>query len=269
MQKFEERSCVILENDGQKIFGMLHCPLKATAKKTPAVLMCHGFAGNKSGRYRIYVSLAQELAKAGIASLRIDFRGSGDSEGDFSEMTVETEVSDVLKGLDFLHSHPQVDPERIGLLGNSFGGAVAVLAASQYGHVKSLVLLAAIFNSQQWRQKWEKLQSKGNDSNIMEEMMRTYDGNIPGKGFYHSFFKLDVEPHLSRLKEIPLLLIHSENDERVSIIEAEQYMRCRQQVPAETRFIRLNKCGHDFSYSDERHTAIDNTVKWFSNTLST
>lgn len=267
MKKFEDRNCVVLENEGQKIFGMFHSPIHLSSQKVPAVLMCHGFAGNKSGRYRIYVSLAQELAKAGIASLRIDFRGSGDSEGDFSEMTVDTEVSDVLKSLEFLKTHPNVDPKRIGLLGNSFGGAIAVLAASQYNEIKSLVLLAAIFNSKQWKHKWEKLQAKGSESNIMEEMMRAYDGNIPGKGFYKSFFNLDVEPHLSHLQSVPLLLIHSESDDRVSFSEAENYLRCRKEAVAKTECVRLQKCGHDFSSFEERNIAINKSVEWFSNTL--
>jgi dipeptidyl aminopeptidase/acylaminoacyl peptidase len=267
MERFEERNCVVIENEGQKIFGMFHRPLNMPSNKFPVVLMCHGFAGNKSGRYRIYVSLAQELAKAGIASLRIDFRGSGDSEGDFSEMTIETEVSDVLKALEFLNSHPQVDNSRIGLLGNSFGGAIAVLSAKRYEKIKSLVLLASIFNSQQWRQKWEKLHSKDSEVNIVEEMMRAYDGNVPGKGFYKSFFNLDVEPHLPSLQSVPLLLIHSEADDRVSITEAENYVRCRKNAMAETQFIKLNKCGHDFSHFDERSVAISKSVDWFSKTL--
>lgn len=267
MEKFEERHCVVLENEGQKIFGMLHLPLKTDDKKVAAVLMCHGFAGNKSGRYRIYVHLAQALAKAGIASLRIDFRGSGDSEGDFSDMTVESEVSDVITGLEFLRSHPKINESRIGVLGNSFGGAIAILAASRYGHIKSLVLLAALFNSQQWRQKWEKLQMKGGDSSVVEEIMRTYDGNVPGKAFYQSFFKMDVEPHLPNLNGMPLLLIHSENDDRVNISEAENYLRCRKDAKGATRLVKLQKCGHDFALADERMLAITNAVEWFSNTL--
>ena len=47
MHRFEDRQSVVIENDGQKIFGMLHRPLPI--RKTPAVLMCHGFAGNKAG----------------------------------------------------------------------------------------------------------------------------------------------------------------------------------------------------------------------------
>lgn len=265
MHKFEERSCITLENEGQKLFGVFHHPLKKSKEKIPAVLMCHGFAGNKSGRYRIYVHLAQELAKIGIASLRFDFRGSGDSEGEFSEMTVESEVSDVLKSLAFLHSMPQVDPNRIGVLGNSFGGAVAVLAASQFKEVKSLVLLAAIFNSLKWRQQWEKMQAKGAPSN--EELMHVYEGNVPGQAFFRSFFKLDVEPHLTHLQQTPLLLIHSEADNRVSIEESEHYLRCRANAPGLTDFIRLSKCGHDFSLPDERTFLINKSVEWFSKTL--
>ena len=81
MRKIEERQSVVLENEGQKIFGILHRPIHVDS--CPAVLICHGLAGHKTGQYRIYVILAEKLSEAGIASFRIDFRGSGDSEGKF------------------------------------------------------------------------------------------------------------------------------------------------------------------------------------------
>ncbi len=266
MQKFEKRECVALENEGQQIFGMLHRPLHVNGK-TPAVLICHGFAGNKLGRYRLYVSLGERLAKAGIAALRIDYRGSGESEGDFTDMTVDGEVSDTLKALNYLREDSQIDAERIGLLGNSFGGAIAILAAHKDRHIKSLALLAALFHSQPWQRQWEKMLAGAVDESVRKEMSRMLDGNAPGPGFYKSFFQLDLEKEVRALHATPLLHIHSEKDDRVGIEQADHYQRCREGAQSETHWIRLQKCDHDFSSSEERNLIIEETAKWFVKTL--
>lgn len=265
MQQFETRELVCLENEGQKIYGMLHLPLKP--KLVPAVVMCHGLAGNKIGKYRIYVLLAQQLAKEGIATLRFDFRGSGESEGDFSDMTVESEVSDALKALEFLKTNSRIDPYRIGMLGNSFGGPIAVLAAQEYKHIKSMVLLAALFHSKPWLELWKSL-STSNVEERNKEISRIMDGNILGSKFYQSFFQLNIEQSLASLNDVPMLHIYSEKDERIQKEQSDHYKRCRQNATAKTNWISLTKCDHDFSNTEERTLLIDETVKWFKSTLA-
>jgi len=137
----EKREPIVLENFGQKIFGVLHIPEKTPA---PFVLFCHGFTGTKVEPHRTFVNTAEALAKEGIGALRIDFRGSGDSEGSFKDMTVEGEVSDALVALDFLRQNNLVDKERIGILGLSMGGAVASITSGRSPIVKSCVLWSAV-----------------------------------------------------------------------------------------------------------------------------
>lgn len=263
--KFEEREPVIIENKGQKIFGVLHRPLGVN--RAPAVLMCHGFAGNRIGKFRIYVLIAQQLAKAGIATLRIDFRGSGESEGDFSEMTLGGEVSDVIQGLQFLRSQTTLNTESIGLLGNSFGGAVAVLAAQQDREIKSLALLAPLFDSSLWRSKWELLKTL-NEETSARELRRILDGNVPGKAFYEEFFRLNLEPALHDLQDTPLLHLHNARDERVGVDQTEHYRRCREHARAESKWVCLDQSDHDFSRLEDRITIISEVVKWFTKTLN-
>lgn len=265
MEKFEEREPVVFENEGQKIFGVIHKPI--TSKPVPGVVICHGFAGNKIGKYRIYVSIAQQLAQAGIATLRLDFRGSGESEGEFSEMTIDGEVSDTLKGLDYLRSLPEIDPNRVGLIGNSFGGAVATLAAQRDQQVRSLALLAPLFNSDQWRQKWESLKGNMAEPSAQREMQRILEGNSPGPAFYHSFFQLNLEVPLTQLKKVPLLLVYSEKDERVGPEQTAHFKACRKDATAETRWVCLDKSDHDFSILEERKLIIHEITQWLSKTL--
>lgn len=259
----EKREFVVFENEGQKVYGTLHLPLIET--KAPAIVMCHGFAGNRIGQFRLYVLLAQKLAEVGIASLRFDFRGSGESEGDFSQMTVAGEVSDALKALEFIESHPQINADRIGILGNSFGGAVAVLASCRNKKVKSLALLAALFNSNLWKSRWEALKTA--DDTSKKELHRLLDEHTLAPGFLKEFFQLDIEMALKSVADLPMLHIHSEKDERVGIDQADHYLRCRKEVKGETYSMRLKLSGHAFSNSEERNLVIEETVKWFQRTL--
>ena len=132
MLKHEERHSVTLHNQGEKLFGIFHRPL--TGSPFPAVLICHGLAGHKTGRYRVYVELAEQLTAHGIGALRIDFRGSGDSEGAFADMTLSGEVSDAILAMKWVQTQAEVDSGRVGIFGRSLGGTVAVITAAEYNH---------------------------------------------------------------------------------------------------------------------------------------
>jgi uncharacterized protein len=75
LEKIETREPLIIENEGQRLFGVLHKPVGWD--NPPIVVVLHGFASSKHGSHRCYVTLAEYLAKEGIATLRFDFRGAG------------------------------------------------------------------------------------------------------------------------------------------------------------------------------------------------
>lgn len=260
----EEREAVTLLNEGQKIFGIFHRPL--VAKPYPAILMCHGLAGHKAGRYRIYVDLAEKLAANGIGVLRIDFRGSGDSEGEFSAMTLRGEVSDALVALKWLANHEEVDENRIGLFGRSLGGAVAVIAASEYTRCKSLVLWCPIFSGDQWHDKWMLVKNNNGHPEHLAAL-RTINGQMGGIPFFEELFAMQLKPHLARLASTPLLHVHGLKDDVVLPTHAEAYKGARTQAQATSKFLLLPESDHDFSHIAERQQAIKETCQWFQDTL--
>lgn len=87
--------------------------------------------------------LADHLTRAGIAVLRADDRGVGGSTGDVNASTSSDFAEDALAGVRYLSSRPEIDNQRIGLLGHSEGGLVAPLAAARSEQVALVVLLAA------------------------------------------------------------------------------------------------------------------------------
>lgn len=264
MDKTEERDSITLENEGQKIFGVFHRPVGI--EKPPVILVCHGLAGDKTGKYRIYVKLAEMLSDVGIATLRIDFRGSGDSEGNFSDMTLEGEISDTLTALDFLQKHPQIDPKRIGIFGRSVGGSVALIAASRHQQIKSIATWAPLSDGDQWLDQWKKLQAPGVKEEFRQASMRV-NGQIPGKGFFQQLFNMRIEEDICALQHIPLLHIHGELDKIVVIEHANKYVKFRENAIGITRFLRLPKSDHDFSDPEEQELALNVTRQWFLETL--
>lgn len=264
MERYEERDSVVLKKGSQKLFAIFHYPLKP--KKAPAILICHGLAGHKIGHQRLYVALSECLSRAGIASLRLDFRGSGDSEGDFAALTINTQVEDALLGLDWLLSNPQVDPKKIGIFGRSFGGAVAVLAAAQFKKIKSVALWAPIFDASQWEESWEKVQSGVLERSERHELMRI-NGQLPSMKFFEELFRLNLAPPLHSLGAVPLLHIHGEKDPVVGVKHADCYSSVRREASGESKFIRLLHGDHDFTHPEEKKSAIEETCHWFQRTL--
>ncbi|MGI6851092.1 alpha/beta hydrolase family protein [Mesorhizobium sp. 1B3] len=133
--------------DGQKIIGTLNLP--DGVANPPVVLLLHGFTGSRdeleipAAKEGIFKRAARMWAEKGIASLRIDFRGSGQSDGKFEDTTLTGQVKDALAALDFLAAGNEVDEDRMALVGWSMGGAVASAVAARSDHDLTSVSLWA------------------------------------------------------------------------------------------------------------------------------
>lgn len=265
MEKLEERTSVILSNEGQKIFGILHQPLQA--KKPPVVLFCHGMGGQKTGRFRVYVDLAERLIQSNIAVFRFDFRGSGDSEGQLSRMSIKGMLGDTGKVLEYLVKRPDLDANRLAIFGRSLGASLALLASAEFGDIKSAALWAPLYDGDQWKEQWEQVLS-GKMSEADSREIRRVNGQVLTLDFYKEMFSMPINEALLKLNKMPLLLIHGEVDTRIAIEHSEKYEKYREKTGAkQTKLVRLAHTDHDFSHTPERLLAIDETVHWFENTL--
>src|SRR5690554_3899245 len=110
---------VELTNYGETIRGVLHLP--ARQEPVPAVLFLHGLGGSRVEAHRIFVKQARLLAEEGVAALRIDFRGTRESDGDAADRSISSEVSDARTAYGFLAEHPAIDRNRLAVLGLSLG----------------------------------------------------------------------------------------------------------------------------------------------------
>lgn len=198
-----------IEHKGQLLRGMQHIPV---GNNLPAVILFHGFTGTKLEPHRFFLKISRALEKMGIASFRFDFLGSGESDGNFEEMTVLNEVSEARTILEYVRSHPSIDKENTIVLGFSMGGLVAsLLAGEQPADIKKLILLAPAGTLPQIIEKQMGF------ATFIEEL-HAYDlgGNLLGKDFVTELKSLEVWEHAARYTN-DVLLIHGTNDQAVHV----------------------------------------------------
>jgi len=106
-------------------------------ERRPAFLVLHGFGGNKEGRGSIVI--AEQLAQWGYVTMRFDFRGCGESEGERGRILCLDQVADTSNAVTYMASRPEVDPERIALVGSSFGAAVAIYTGGADRRVAAVI----------------------------------------------------------------------------------------------------------------------------------
>ena len=116
-----------------------------TAEGTyPAVVMLHGTGSNRDEAGGGYAYAAPVLAeKYGVATIRIDFMGNGDSTADYTGYTFASAVADAVAAAEYIAAQENIDGEHIGVMGWSQGGTDALLAAGQHPEIfKSVVTWA-------------------------------------------------------------------------------------------------------------------------------
>lgn len=121
--------------------GILTLPIDPNGKiKFPSMVMLHGTGSNKNEAGGGYDKAAPLMAECGIASLRIDFMGNGDSEASYTEYCYTSANNDAKAAADYLKSLESIDQSKIGVMGWSQGGTNALLAAVTYPETFSKVI---------------------------------------------------------------------------------------------------------------------------------
>ena len=124
-------------SEGSRLIGNLFMPSGIQAgEKRPGIVLCHGFTGIRELMLRDY---ARRFAEAGYIALIFDYRGFGESEGPKWRLLPMEQVDDIRNALTWLSTQPEVDTQRMGLWGTSFGGAHVPYVAGVDTRVKAAV----------------------------------------------------------------------------------------------------------------------------------
>lgn len=128
---------VRFKNGDVVLAGTLLLPVAGGAR--PAIVIIHGSGPNEGSGYRVY---GEQFARAGIAALLYDKRGSGKSKGEWRYRTLDDLTGDALAAVAYLKSRPEINAQQIGLWGISQGGWVVPLAASRSQDVAFVITVA-------------------------------------------------------------------------------------------------------------------------------
>lgn len=227
-------------SDGLKLAGVLRLPEGGQAsQRRPAFIVLHGFGSNKqAGNVLAPCDLLDSL---GYATFRFDMRGCGDSEGEPGRLICLEQVSDTRNALSFLAGRPEIDPERIALLGSSFGAAVAVYTAGVDRRIAAVVSSGGWGNGERkfrgqhpTPEAWEKFTAMLAEGRRHKErtgkslMVPRYDivpipehlrGHVVERSVQmfpaetaQSMFDFRAEDVVGAIAPRPLLLLHSSSD---------------------------------------------------------
>ena len=177
------------------------------------VCMFHGFTGNKTEHNGHYRNIARQLAKKGVASLRMDYHGNGESDGEFYDFSYIDTLDDAKRIIDFAKNIEGI--EEVCILGFSYGGAVASVVANDE-NCEKLVLISAAANMPDLAVKkldtWRKLEN-GNLYSLGFEMSPKFVEEIRNENMYANTKNFSKK----------VLVIQARNDQAVPYIYGVRY----------------------------------------------
>ena len=222
-------------SESQKISGVLHIP----EKENPlCVIASHGLLSSKDSEK--YIALGERLSQEGMAMLRFDFRGLGESEGRMEDDTVSRRVIDLGMAIAFVRSHPALG-KTVGFIGSSLGGYVSLIRASMDQQIKGVVTWATPFHLDDL---------KSNEG--------TEGHPLPEQAFFGDLPKHRLLPLLPRVTNC--MVIHGEKDELVPVDQAWEIFH-NLGSPKEIHIIE--GADHRLTQPAHRQRAIQLTVDWF------
>ncbi|MGE5533945.1 MAG: alpha/beta hydrolase [Acidobacteriota bacterium] len=210
--------------------------------RMPGIVLGHGFAGAR------YPKMANYLANLGYGVLSIDFRGYGKSGGVRGRVVPREQVSDFKNSVSYLAQRSDIDPDRIGIIGSSLGGSIAVMAAADDPRMKVCVAgcpiyngdvtLRILYNTQEKFDAFLKLveeKRRRNETiprfsivNIPEPLRANLPKDTPME-FYadtvDGFLSLNPKEVVTRIAPRPVFVIHAKDDHVVPVKDAEELVK--------------------------------------------
>ena len=198
--------------------------------------------------------ISRRLAKEGIATLRFDFRGLGESEGNFPDSNFSSNLRDILAVVEFLERNyqaPQV------LLGHSLGGTAMLRAAKDLSGVKAVVTLASPFQPAHLLARFEQEQKVAEREGEAEVMISGRPFRLK-KDFFDDLRRYDMASTLEDFDKA-LLILHSPTDSVIDIAEAAKIF---QAVRHPKSFVSLHDADHLLTDRRDAFYAAEMIAAW-------
>lgn len=221
------------------IAGVVHLPDRVPA---PVIICCHGLLSSKDSSK--FVAVAENFSRAGLAVVRFDFSGCGETSMEREASLIGSRLRDLSAVIDHVSGQPWAT-EEVGLLGSSLGGYIALLTMAAAKHrIKAAAVWAAPFSLTRVQ---EALQHSTLES-------------------YPMGFPLGEPPDLDGLPPVPnVLVVHGQQDELVPWKSAESIYR---RLGEPKRLILLEKGDHRLLDPTCRAMAMRASLAWFEGAVS-
>ncbi len=245
MSNYSEES-VIIHSEGKKMYGNFCLPVEGA----PCVIVSHGLESSKDGDK--WLVLSPRLRDAGIASLRFSYRGCGEgeekSEGDFEDTTLTSRIADYRAAIDFVLK-AKIDKSRLGAIGSSFGGMVALAAKDK--RIKAMVILATPYSIPS-----PKRLKPGS-------YIELGSGNRLKTSFYEDLRQYNLGDDIKKI-HCPLLIIQGSQDE---VVPVEDAYNLYSHANEPKRLEIIDGANHVFDAPEHLEKVINLSLEWFKRYL--
>ena len=247
------------DEQGHRISAMLSRPSQPS---TLAVVLCHGFLSSKNSTTN--KTLTRMVNEAGLATLRFDFFGQGDSEGPFEDITVSLAVGQAHAAVDLVRSHGY---DRIGLVGSSFGGLVAILTTAQRNDIACLALKCPVVDfAEEFRlefgpgelARWQSTDTIPNLMGGAERVRLKF-------GLYEDCLRQIAYEPASRIVA-PTLIVQGARDELVPLHQSQRLLEA---LRGPKRLDLLPEADHQFTRGEDFRTMTAAITNWLVGHLTT
>ena len=237
-----------IEGPGGKIAAILDVPSHIPSGGCPVAVLCHGLMDSKEGK--VVSALGKALPEVGIASLRFDFDGHGESDGPTYGMTIPHEIMDLKAVLGYVRSLEWA--KSVAVCGHSLGGVVAAMTAGEIGFPEiSAVLLYAPAGMAKDDALRGYVIGGWFDPDNVPERMPLFGGFVLGRDYIMTARSLPIYETAS-LYRGPSCIIQGGNDYIVRPRIGEKF----HEAIAGSEFILIDGAGHDFSSSVEKASRL-------------
>lgn len=233
-------------NNGEVIRGYL----TDHEKSKLIVIMFHGFTGNKTEHAGHFRNFSRVLLKNKISSIRFDFYGNGESDGEFKDFTFDTLIDDSEQIIQYAKTN--FSNKSIVLLGYSMGGAVTAMMAVKHPEIENIIL-------------WSPA---GNILNIIKKYYEDYPKNEDGNIIMNSSFELSKEMYESVSKYDTyngfdeylgnVLIIQGEKDLAVKPEVSKKFY----ELTKNSKYIMIPCAGHGYDKIQERDILYRESLKF-------
>ena len=246
-QMLEEK--ISFSSSGAKtIVGILHHPAAESPRGT--IILCHGMDSSKNSDK--LVALGRDLAVHGFLTLRFDFAYVGESSEKFENITYSGEVEDLRAACSFIRDRYS---GKIGILGSSMGGTVALLFAAEDRGIAALVTIAAPVHPEAFPRRvlspyaLQKWRARG---------FTFYNGQRLNLALLEDLETINVVESARKIA-CPLLIIHGDKDEVVPVEEAHELNAC---ISGKKKLLILKGTDHRLSNPLIMQQAFTEALGW-------